>query len=233
MDTEDKFLKIFTGNQLKIIALVAMTCDHIGLQLFPQYDILRIIGRLALPMFAYMIAEGCRYTKNRKKYLCNILGLGILCQAVYFVAEQSLYQCILITFSLSIVLIYVIEYAKEKRTIGSWSIVLVIGLAMWFITAPLPAMLEATTDFAIDYGFWGVVLPVIIYFAPSTYKVLATAIALIPLCLELGNFQWYCLIAVVLLALYNGKRGKANIKTIFYIYYPAHLVCIYLIGMLI
>ena len=90
-----------TGNQLKIIAMITMTCDHVGLQIFPQLQWLRILGRLAMPIYAYMIAEGCRHTRDRKKYLMRLLGMGILCQIVYFVAMESLYQCILITFSLS------------------------------------------------------------------------------------------------------------------------------------
>jgi hypothetical protein len=61
-----------TGNQLKLLALLTMTCDHIGVSLFPQALWLRVIGRLALPIFAYMIAEGCRHTRNRKRYLLSI-----------------------------------------------------------------------------------------------------------------------------------------------------------------
>lgn len=226
-------LKIFSGNQLKIIALLAMTCDHVGLQLFPQCELLRIIGRLALPLFAYMIAEGCKYTKNRKKYLLNIFSLAMVCQVVYFVAEQSLYQCILVTFSLAICLIYVIDYAKEKKTIGGWLSVAAVSLAIGFLSILLPILLEGTTDFYIDYGIWGILLPVIIYFTPQKGKIWAMLAALVPLCIELGDIQWYCLIAVLLMAMYNGKRGKANIKNLFYIYYPAHLVGIYLISLLI
>lgn len=73
-----------TGNQLKLIAMAAMTLDHIGVYLLPQALILRIIGRLALPIYAYMIAEGCRYTRSRKQYLLRIAGLAAVCQAVYF-----------------------------------------------------------------------------------------------------------------------------------------------------
>ena len=57
-----------TGNQLKIVALLAMTCDHVGKLLLPQVEILQIFGRLAFPIFAYMIAEGCVHTKSKKKY---------------------------------------------------------------------------------------------------------------------------------------------------------------------
>ena len=56
-----------TGNQLKIIALIAMTIDHVGLILLPQVELLRIIGRLSFPIFAYMIAEGCFFTHDKKR----------------------------------------------------------------------------------------------------------------------------------------------------------------------
>ena len=77
MATITKKLSGLTGNQLKLFALLAMTCDHIGVQLFPRLLILRIIGRLALPIFAYMIAQGCRYTKNKKKYLMTIAAVAV------------------------------------------------------------------------------------------------------------------------------------------------------------
>ena len=51
-----------TGNLLKLIAMLTMTIDHIGVILLPQYRILRIIGRLTMPIYAFMIAEGCHYT---------------------------------------------------------------------------------------------------------------------------------------------------------------------------
>ena len=63
----DRFPKFLTGNALKILAALFMTIDHIGVMLFPRVLVLRIIGRLALPIFAFMIAEGCKYTRNKKK----------------------------------------------------------------------------------------------------------------------------------------------------------------------
>ena len=59
--------KGLTNNQLKIIAMITMLIDHIGIVLFPQIKIFRIIGRFAFPIFAYMLAEGCTNTKNKKK----------------------------------------------------------------------------------------------------------------------------------------------------------------------
>lgn len=68
-----------TGSQLKIIALIAMTCDRVGKILLPQIGILQIVGRLAFPIFAYMIAEGCVHTKSKKRYLLTMMGLAALC----------------------------------------------------------------------------------------------------------------------------------------------------------
>ena len=65
--------KGLTGNQLKLIAVITMTIDHIGLAFFPQQMLFRVIGRLAFPIYAYMIAEGCRYTRSMGKYLRGII----------------------------------------------------------------------------------------------------------------------------------------------------------------
>jgi len=80
-----------SGNALKLIAIVIMTIDHIGMQLFPNILMLRIIGRLAFPIFAYMIAEGCTYTKDRRKYLITIAVFAAVCQIVYLGDAIALY----------------------------------------------------------------------------------------------------------------------------------------------
>ena len=134
---------LLSGNQLKIIAMITMLIDHIGVNLFPSVTILRVIGRLSFPIFAYMIAEGCRYTRDRKNYLFTIAALGILCQLVFYVFTQSLYQGILITFTISIVTIYAIDgliYGKNNYSRAAWGGVLLIALYVAFIA---PVRLEA------------------------------------------------------------------------------------------
>lgn len=219
-----------TGNQLKILAMIAMTCDHVGLQLLPQLGILRIIGRLALPIYAYMIAEGCRYTHDRKKYLLRMAGLALLCQIVYFVAMGSLYQCILVTFSLSICLIYAVDAVVKKQNAASAGFALAVFAAIWIICELLPRILRGT-DFAVDYGILGVLLPVLIYFGSPKWKYLT--VGLILLAFAYGGVQWFALAAVPLLNIYNGQRGKANIGKLFYWYYPVHLVAIYGLSLLL
>ena len=229
-----------TNNQLKIIAMMSMLCDHVGLLFFPDEDIFRIIGRLAFPIFAYMIAEGCRYTKNRTKYLGMIAGMGIVFQLVYLVAMESLYQGILVTFSLAIITIYAIDGIFKSKKL--WMILASIA-SLLFVAAfvfVLPVLLKGT-DFDIDYGLWGILLPVAVYFLPNrlwrtvgiALILLARAIHYTVFPVSLGTLQWFALLSVVLLALYNGERGKAKMKYVFYIFYPAHLVILYGLAMLI
>jgi len=210
-----------TGNQLKILAMIAMTCDHVGLQLLPQFPILRIIGRLSMPIYAYMIAEGCRHTHDRKKYLLRLATLALLCQFVYFFAMGSLYQCILVTFSLSVCLIYLYAHKSQEHFF--------IGLlAVWFLCRVVPDLFPKT-DFYIDYGIWGVMLPVLIYLSGN--KGLVAGVLL--LALSYGGQQWWAFAAVPLLLLYNGQRGKWKIGKLFYFYYPAHLVIIYILSLIL
>lgn len=217
-----------TGNQLKLIAMAAMTLDHIGVYLLPQMLILRIIGRLALPIYAYMIAEGCRYTRSRKQYLLRIAGLAAVCQAVYFFAMGSLYQCILVTFSMGIGLIYALDYAEKRK---KWAVGLAALAAAFFVCRILPDLLSGT-DFAVDYGIWGVLLPVLVYFSRNKWeKLRAFTVGLILLGFAYGGAQWFALATVPLLMLYNGQRGKYAMGMVFYLYYPAHLVVIYLLGL--
>ncbi len=227
----DCFKKIpfLSGNQLKLLALVAMTCDHVGLAIFPGCRILRIIGRLAFPIFAWMIAEGCLYTRNRKRYLLQMAALALLCQVVYFFAMDSLYMCVLVTFTLSIALIYLLDYGRNKR----WLIFLAGLLAVWFLSEQLPQLLPST-DYRIDYRLPGILLPVLIYWGRSkAEKLLLTALGLLWLALTFRHLQWYGFLALIPLALYSGKRGKWRMKYLFYIYYPLHLVVIQGIAMLI
>lgn len=218
-----------TGNQLKIIALVTMTIDHIGMQLLPGIPLLRIIGRLAFPIFAYMIAEGCQYTHHRKKYLLSMSGLAAICQLVYFLAMDSLYMCVLVTFSLSISLIYAIDYGRNQGGIA-WLVPLGVLTVVYMLTDILPFLLWKT-DYGIDYGFYGILLPVLVYLGRSRReKLLLFALALILLGITYGGPQWYGLLALPLLALYNGRRGKWKMKYLFYVYYPLHLVVIHLLG---
>ena len=205
-----------TNNQLKIIAMITMTIDHIGLYM-PQYLFLRIIGRLAFPIYAYMIAEGCVHTRNTWRYLGSVAAMAALCQIVQFVVTGSLHMSILVTFSLSILLVALLKEKQWFAATAAW-----IG-AFLICNIPIPG-----TDFRVDYGFIGVMIPVVLYLVKNKWlKCLVCAIMLCALAINSSYVQWYALCAVPLLLLYNGQRGKLQIKQLFYWYYPAHLAIIY------
>lgn len=221
-----------SGNQLKLIALISMTLDHVGLMLLPQYTLLRVVGRLAFPIYAYMIAEGCRYTRSMGKYFATLLLSAAGCQLVYLVFMGSLYMCILVTFSLSIGLVWLLEMHRKRQTIAMKRTVIAAFALVFFVAEVLPRLLPGT-DFGIDYGFVGILLPVAVYLLPQQkQKLFAMGLGL--LALSVGwKTQLWSLLALPLLALYSGKRGKGNLKWLFYIYYPAHLVVIWLFSILL
>ena len=219
-------MKGLNSNRLKLLALFTMTVDHIGVHLLPQYTFLRIIGRLAFPIYAYCIAEGCTHTKNRKKYLLQMAGMALLCQLVYFFAMGSLFQCILVTFTLSILTIYAIDSGSSVKAVTA-----VCAVALF--TVFLPQWLSHT-DFYVDYGLWGVLLPVAVCLAKTRQqKLICAAVFLTLLALQYGGTQWYGLLALIPLTLYDGTRGSPRLKWLFYWYYPLHLVAIYGIGLLL
>ncbi len=228
---ENKSPVRLNSNALKLIALAAMTVDHIGARLFPGMLILRIIGRIAFPIFAYMIAEGCRHTSNRTRYLATIAVLGAAMQVFFWFTRHSLYQHILITFSMSIALIFSIQNGRKKG--GIWivfSIAAFLGAA--FVCLVLKRLLP-WRSFTIDYGLCGVLTPVLIYLGRNrTERLLAAAVALAAVSLSMAPVEWFCLLALPLLALYNGERGTYRLKYLFYVYYPLHLIVIEMIRML-
>lgn len=226
--------RFLCGNLLKLIAAVAMVTDHAGLMFFPQFPIFRIIGRLAFPIFAFMIAEGCHYTKSKLRYFLSIFLLGALCQAVYYAFAHDTYLNILLTFSCSIPIIYLLQEWKEKQN----------HLFLLPFAAAVAFVFVLNRHIVMDYGFWGVMAPVFAAFcypprgqkpgnAHHYLSIGAFAIGLLLLALDSGTVQYYSLLALPLLLLYSGKRGKGNYKYAFYLFYPLHLAALQAIAWLL
>ena len=204
---------------LKLIGVVTMTIDHIGYILFPKLALLRIIGRLAYPIFAYLIAEGCAYSRHKTKYFLSVLGTV----ASYW-AERSLYQSIMITFACSIGLIFLLERARTQRDRALWIGVFALALTACFLLFQL----RLIPGFTTDYGFLGIITPLLVWLGKrKREKVLALTVGLCLIVLEMGGVQVFSLAAVPLLVLYSGERGKYRWKAFFYLYYPIHLAVIY------
>ena len=235
-----------TGNQLKISAAFLMLVDHMGVMLYPGIEMFRIIGRLSFPLFAFFIAEGCVYTKNKRNYFLGIFLLGIFCQVIFYVTQKSTDFGILITFSFSILLCYLLEYIKKTLFSKEKGIFFKILLGVAFVLA-VHATYLFNQKYYVDYGFYGCVLPLfacLLRTVKSNGKeylksldhnfihVILFGIGLYILSLDIGYVQMYSMWALPLLLLYSGKRGKWRMKWFFYIFYPAHFVVLALVQQL-
>ena len=257
-------------NVLKIIAAISMFIDHLGYEVYPDMEILRIIGRLAYPIFAYFIYEGCKYTRNRLRYFLQVFLLGMICFAAYYIYSKEVYGNILLTFSLSIIILSALHYlksylAKIVHRDGSMKInaLLLVGSGIFVgITVFLAHYICGKVY--IDYGFAGVMVPVFVelfdvdvfikeeireQLKQETRQGLAILLDITKRILLLMGFtigllavifaedsesyQWYSLITILLLAVYNGKKGKLKMKYFFYLYYPLHLLVVEAIAMLV
>ena len=158
MDTRRDF-RFLNANALKFLGAFFMLLDHIGLVFFAKTNVLRILGRISMPLFAFAISEGCRYTKNKTKHFLMLFGLALLCQIVfYFFDNGNLYMCILVTFSLSVLMIYALQNFK-KELFSDHSVTEKIFAGLLFIASVAFTSLFCKT-FTVDYGFWGCILPV-------------------------------------------------------------------------
>lgn len=231
-----KKYEILNGNTLKIIALISMIIDHVGVMIFPSIIWLRCLGRISLPIFAYMISEGCQYTRNPKKYFFRIFILGVLCQAVYLFAAGTLYLSTVVSFSFSVLAIFFIKNgsaSKETRGRVLYFIAFsLLALLMLFLLFPPKFM--APYGLVLDYGIFPFLIPIVLYFLKSKeLRILALIPLLYLLSLSYDFEQLFSFAAIPVLALYNGERGKKDLKYFFYIAYPLHLGLIFIFSMFI
>lgn len=235
-------------NNLKFIACVSMLVDHIGYFLFPEIQVLRWIGRLAFPLFAFFIGEGSRYTHNRKKYFLQVLALGIGCQAVYFIEEiiegngiglssGCWYLNILLTFAVAIVGCYcLLDYKNEKSTATKAKLAAFTVIAVTVLAGSEVLHNLTSSEFQFDYGISGILIPIAVcLFDDKKKKLTAYTIAVIIYCILFipkMPYAWFSLLTVPMLIAYNSKAGSKKFKYAFYIFYPVHIALIYLVQML-
>ncbi len=225
------------GNVLKIAAAVFMVLDHVGFVFsdkmsYELYVILRSAGRIAMPIFAFLIAESCRYTRDRKKYFLSLFLLGFVCNAVYYIAMNSVYFCILTTFSLSTLLIYSYDelVAAVKNKTGG-VLFGVIKFASVICLSLLLIKYAQDKKGTFDYELPGILLPFFCYVFKNRILQLAAFTLGVALSAFTSPFTatsfpsyLFAFAAVPIVALYNGERGKLNLKNFFYLFYPIHLL---------
>ena len=213
-----------------------MLIDHVGLLFFPRIIGFRIIGRLAFPIFAYMIAVGTKYTRNKLRYFLTVFSFGAVCQIAVYIAIRSLYMSIFITFSLSILIVYSFEFLKESFIKNDSFKKQALSIFLFIASITLAALVDVF--FMIEYGLTGALVPLMASafhmpaYAPEKLKrldnhyvhIAMTTLGLIILAIDVGGVQFFSLFTIPLLLCYSGKRGRLNMKYFFYIFYPLHLL---------
>lgn len=242
--------KILNSNQLKLIAIIAMTVDHIAWAMFDGYPsallplVMHIIGRLTCPIMCYFIAEGYHYTRNINKYTFRLFAFAFVSHFAYIFASNDFvdfksfipfyYGNFLnqtsVMWSLAWGLV-MLRIAYSKRIKSIYKVLLVILICIitlpsdWSCIAALCIMAIGTNrgDFRkqMSWMIFYVALYSLVYFF-AIDKVY-------------GILQMGVVLSIPVIAMYNGKRGKNPkinkfMKWFFYIFYPLHLFVIGLIN---
>lgn len=216
---------------LKIIAIVGMTLDHIGIVLggympFWAQCALYALGGLTFPIMAFLLCEGFRHTKNVKKYMLRLLGFAVITQIPY---QWALMKQLNVLFTLLLGLLAIYLTSKIKSPLAS-------GLIIVGFTA---------VTIVCDWGLIGVPMVLLYYYVKNRRAKLVLPI-LLPMALigtgsvvallygqlfvlpQLLYVLIGCTLTIPLLASYNGQRGRP-MRYFFYAYYPAHIAVLGLV----
>lgn len=242
--------KILNSNQLKLIAIIAMTVDHIAWAMFDGYPsallplVMHIIGRLTCPIMCYFIAEGYHYTRNINKYTFRLFAFAFVSHFAYIFASNDFvdfksfipfyYGNFLnqtsVMWSLAWGLL-MLRIADSKRIKSIYKVLLVILICIitlpsdWSCIAALCIMAIGTNrgDFRkqMSWMIFYVALYSLVYFFAIDKAY--------------GILQMGVVLSIPVIAMYNGERGKNPkinkfMKWFFYIFYPLHLFVIGLIN---
>ena len=210
-----------TQEGLKILACVTMLIDHVGVVFFPGIMGWRIVGRLAFPIYCFLMAEGMARTRNVKKYGIR-LAIGALLAEIPFdllfyhqltLAHQSVMVTLLIGYGMVVLMK---QYPRFQ-------------LATLFLCAMAAGFLHT------DYGALGVLMiGMFVLTRELKYKLVLQTVLLGILLWYLNGYwvQMCALAAMVPIALYNGRKSGHNktVQWIFYLFYPVHMAVLLLLS---
>lgn len=233
-------------NLIKVVAMLTMLVDHLGAAIFTQYTVMRIIGRIAFPIYAYAIAVGCVYTRNMGRYLQRIVLLALIAQPIYVLALHHTNPLMTaIPFKTdpfgAIFNFYVYSW-KDPSILLSLAVGIV---AIWsvrerrlWITA-LILLLTYLMNSALDYGIRGVFLMLLLYLFINRWYISLPLVAAYMIYWGLDGsgytlfevsfyIQMFAIMALPFIYIPMRSGLKLN-KWVFYAFYPGHLLLIYLI----
>lgn len=202
---------------LKCIAVATMLIDHIGAFLYTDQEWMRYIGRLAFPIYCFLIVEGYYHTRDVRKYIGRLALFALISEVPFDLAcaDQVVYmehQNVFFTLTLGLVCICVIDRLSSK-----W-LALGIAAGIWLLTGYV---------IRSDYGVGGLLMIFFFYQFRSQWLYRLLSVGAIN-CLCYGPIQWAGTVALLPIQFYNGKKGPSA-KYFFYAFYPVHLLLLYLI----
>lgn len=237
--------KFLNSNIIKIIAIIAMTLDHIAWLLYPGYSteilplILHIIGRITCPIMCYFIAEGYYHTKNLKKYTIRLFLFALISHIPYvytsinyvdfksfipFYYGEFLNQTsVMWSLAWGLVMLQIANSNKIKKQFLKIILILLICLISfpsdWSCIASLSILVIGTNRGSLKKQMLWMMLYIGIY----------SVVYFFTLDKIYGALQLFVVLSIPILLLYNGKRGSNKtinniLKWTFYIYYPLHLI---------
>ena len=242
----EKYKKL-DANMIKLIAILAMTIDHITWMIFPGYPkdfvpiLLHIIGRITCPVMCYFIAEGYHYTKNVNKYTNRLFAFAFISHFAYVFASMHYvdwksfipfyYESVLdqtsVMWSLAwgLVMLRVANSRKiQKNAVKTILIILICLISFpsdWSCIASLCILAFGTNRGKFKTQMLSMIFYVAIYATVYFFAIDKVY----------GLLQMAVVFAIPVIMMYNGQRGKNQrlnsiMKWLFYIYYPLHLFII-------
>lgn len=219
------------GGALKGIAAALMLTDHVGAILLPEVPVLRCVGRLAFPIFAFFIAAGYAHTRDFGRYFRRLAILAVVSEIPFNLENGAVFdltrQNVLFTFCLALLTLRGLEALGRERGFGRWAgcgLVLAAGFA-------------AGELLRTDYGGWGVVTVALLQLCrDGKYAKLWLLLAMAAVNgLGMGSLtmpvfggempiQIFAVAALPVIWLYNGQAGPKGLRRAFYVFYPAHLL---------
>lgn len=223
-----KPLPLFNGSALKIIAVLSMVADHCAYYLLDGdtwvYEVMRCFGRIAFPVFAFLIAEGFAHTRNRMRYFLSLLLLAVISEVPWYLLNGvDGTHNVMFTLAFGVAALAVFKRLREHRVLCCCSLLLMAWLAAWLGT---------------DYEWRGVFMITVFYLLDMVKNTPVVLRRMLQLLFAFPMMMYYgiigALLACAVIFLYDGTRGfiHGNVaKYGFYAFYPAHLFLIWLTRM--
>lgn len=232
---------------LKLVAMITMLCDHAGKMLFPQYPIMRIIGRMAFPIYAYCLTVGCVYTRNPLNYLKRIVLLALITQPIYAVSMahtvSGMYSYSLAEKPVRAAITFYMNSWMGKPSI---LVSLALGLiVIWSLRERQLVITAAMLIFCwmvrrkIDYGMNGIYLMLLFYVFCAHRWLSLPAVLAFMLWWGIGKgsytlfgvrfgLQTFTVFTLPLIYIHTNTKIRLP-KWLFYAFYPAHFILIYVL----